>query len=88
MEIAITKISSKGQIVIPAEMRENLSEGDKLLVIQNENQFILKKADTISKNFKEDIEFAMRTEEAFKKYLKGEFIKMDFDKFIEKAKKW
>ena len=87
MEIAITKMSSKGQIVIPAEMRKGLKEGDKLIVIREKDHLILKKATETEKNFEEDLLFAKRTEEAFKRYEKGEFIEMDFDKFIEKAKK-
>lgn len=88
MEIAITKMSSKGQVVIPAEMREGINEGDKLIVIQNKDQIILKKANKMDKKFKEDLEFARRTEEAWKRYEKGEFIEMDFDEFLEKTKKW
>ena len=39
-------------------------------------------------NLEEDLEFARRTEEAFKRYEKGEFIEMDFDEFLKEAKKW
>jgi len=88
MEIAITKLSSKGQVVIPAEMRRDLKEGDKLILIKNDNQVIMKKASRLDKQLREDIEFARRTEKALKKYEKGEFIEMDFDEFIKKAKKW
>ena len=41
--ISITKISSKGQIVIPLNMRENIKEGDEFIIIKDENRFILKK---------------------------------------------
>ena len=37
---------------------------------------------------KEDKEFAKRTEEAWKRYEKGEFKTMDFDEFIKEMKKW
>jgi AbrB family looped-hinge helix DNA binding protein len=87
-EIDITRISSKGQIVIPFEMRKHLKEGDKLLIIKNGEQLILKKASEIDKNFSEDLEFAKRTEEAYKRHEKGDFVKMNFDKFIEEMKKW
>jgi len=86
--ISITKISSKGQVVIPQEMRKNLIEGDKLVVMQNKDQIILKKVDDFSKNLEEDLEFAKRTEEAWKSYERGEFKEMDFDDFIEEMKKW
>lgn len=88
MNIAITKMSSKGQVVIPAEMREDIPEGEKLVIIRNNDQIIMKKATALEKNLKEDLEFARRTEEAWKKYEKGEFIEMDFDDFLEEVKKW
>ena len=40
----MTKMSSKGQVVIPQELREDFNEGDKLVVIRNNDQIILKKA--------------------------------------------
>jgi len=88
IDISITKISSKGQIVIPQSMRAGLKEGDKLVVIRNNDQIILKKADKFSKNFEEDMEFAKRTEEAWKRYERGEFIEMEFDDFIKEMRKW
>ncbi len=41
-----------------------------------------------NKKLKEDLEFARRTEEAYKRYEKGEFISMPFDKFLKELKKW
>jgi len=86
--ISITKISSKGQIVIPQEMRENLEEGDKMVIIKNGSQLILKKMDDFDKNLKDDLEFAKRTEEAWKRYDKGEFVSMDSKEFLKELKKW
>jgi len=43
MNIAVTKMSSKGQVVIPSEMRKGIKEGDKLLIIRNNGQLIMKK---------------------------------------------
>ena len=88
MDVAITRMSSKGQIVIPAEMRTDILEGDKLLLIQNDKQIILKKASDLDKNMAEDIEFAKKTEEAWKRIEEGKGIKIDFDDFVEKMKKW
>jgi len=88
MEFAITKMSSKGQVVIPVEMRENIREGDKLIIIQNDSQLIMKKMDTLDKTFTEDIEFARRTAEAWKRYEKGEFKSKTSDEFLKELKKW
>ena len=88
VDVSITKMSSKGQIVIPLEMRKDIKEGDKLLVIRNGKQIIMKKASDMEKNLEEDLEFARRTEEAWKRYEKGEFISLSEDKFLEELKKW
>ena len=88
MNINITKMSSKGQIVIPADMRKGIKEGEKIIIIQNGNQLILKKAKEFDKNLEEDLEFARRTEGAIKKYEKGEFIQMSGDDFLKGIKKW
>ena len=45
--ITVTKISSRGQIVIPADMRKDLKEGDKLIVIRKGDEIILKKPQKI-----------------------------------------
>ena len=87
MEVEIIEMKSKGQICIPSEFRDDIKEGDKLIIIKNDGQLILKKADFI-KGLEEDLIFAKRTEEAFKRYQKGKFIEMDFDEFIEEARKW
>ena len=81
-------MSSKGQIVIPKEMRKGIKEGEKLIIIQNGKQIILERAKDLDENFEEDLEFARRTEEAWKRYEKGEFIEMDYDEFLKQARKW
>jgi AbrB family looped-hinge helix DNA binding protein len=88
MDVAITKMSSKGQIVIPAEMREGIDEGEKILLIKNDNQIILKKASSLSKSLEEDLAFARRTEEAMKRIEDGKGTRMDFDEFMEEINKW
>jgi AbrB family looped-hinge helix DNA binding protein len=44
MIIDTTKMSSRGQVVIPLDMREGIKEGDKLIVIRKDNEIILKKS--------------------------------------------
>ena len=88
VEISMTKMSSKGQIVIPIEMRNGIKEGDKMVAIRNNNQIILKKTNEFGKNLKEDLEFAKRTEDALKRIESGKGIKMNFDDFIKEMKKW
>ena len=88
MDVAITKMSSKGQVVIPAEMRTDIQEGEKLIIIQNEDQYIMKKATKFDKALTEDLEFAKKTDEALKRIGEGKGTKMEFDDFMDEMKKW
>jgi len=88
VEVNMTTVSAKGQVVIPQNFRDDFKEGDKLLVIKSEGRLIMKKATEFDEQLKEDLEFAKKTEEAWKAYDRGEFKTMEFDDFIEKMKKW
>ncbi|HLD02319.1 MAG TPA: AbrB/MazE/SpoVT family DNA-binding domain-containing protein [Candidatus Nanoarchaeia archaeon] len=88
INLGITKMSSKGQIVIPADMRKDFKAGDKLIVIQVKDQMLLKKASAFDKKLAEDLEFARRTEEAYKSYERGEFKTMSAKDFLKKLKSW
>ena len=88
VEIDTATMSSKGQIVIPANMRKDIKEGDKFLIIRNESSFLLKRANDLDEKFKEDLEFSRRTEEAWKRHDRGEFKTMKFEDFVREMKKW
>ncbi len=88
VEIETATISSKGQIVIPANMRKGIKEGDKFLIIKDNSSFLLKKADDLDENFKEDLQFARRTEDAYKRHERGDFKTLSVDKFLEELEKW
>jgi len=86
--IDITRMSSKGQVVIPMELRRGLKEGDKLVVIRNKDQIILKKAEDFEKNIEKDLEFAKRTEEAYQRIEAGKYISIDSENLFEEMSKW
>jgi len=44
MQIDTTKMSSRGQIVIPLDMRKDINKGEKLIVIRKDDEIILKRA--------------------------------------------
>ncbi len=44
MIIDTTKMSSKGQVVIPLDMRKDIQEGDRLIIIRKNDEIILKKS--------------------------------------------
>jgi AbrB family looped-hinge helix DNA binding protein len=86
--IGVTKMSSKGQVVIPADMREDFREGEKIIVFRNKKHIMLRKASDVDEKMVEDLEFARRTEEAWQRYDRGEFIEMDYKDFLKELDKW
>ena len=88
MDVSLTRVSSKGQVVIPVEMRDEFNEGDKLIIIRDGGRLVLKKVDELSEDLKDDLEFAKRTEEAWKRYDKGLFIETSEEEFLELLNKW
>ena len=54
MDLGITRVSDKGQIVIPKEVRDNMGlvEGIKLLVISDGDSIILQKVQLVEDKWK------------------------------------
>lgn len=44
MQIETTKMSSRGQVVIPLDLRKDINEGDKLIIIRKGDEIVLKKS--------------------------------------------
>ena len=88
MDVALTKMSSKGQVVIPLKMRKGLVEGENIILIKEGERIVLKRATDLDKQLKEDLEFAKRTEAALERLEKGKGVKMDFDALLEEMKTW
>ncbi len=81
-------MSSKGQVVIPQDMREDIKEGEKLVVIKNDKQIIIEKMENFDKNLEEDLEFARRTEEAWKQIDEGKFTSYTHEEFLKELERW
>ena len=81
-------MSSKGQVVIPASMRTDLPEGERLLIIRDGERIILKSLTELEPALQEDILFAEKTEQAFEEYSKGTFTKKKAGDFIDEMKSW
>jgi AbrB family looped-hinge helix DNA binding protein len=88
MDVAITKMSSKGQVVIPASMRSDLPEGEKILIIKDGERIILKPLTDLKPALQDDILFAEKTEQAFEEYKKGTFIRKKEGEFIDEIASW
>ncbi len=83
----MTTMSAKGQVVIPKNLRGEIKEGDRLVVIKEDNTLLLKKATDFDEQLQDDLEFARRTEEAYKSYERGEFEESSAEEFLEELEK-
>jgi len=90
MDIAITRMSSKGQIVIPMELRKGIRKGEKLLILRNKKQLIIQRASGAKENFDEDLAFARRTDEILEQYERHpeKFITRSGGDFLKELEKW
>jgi AbrB family looped-hinge helix DNA binding protein len=86
MEFAITKMSTKGQIVIPSSLRKNISTGDEFLMVKDDERIILKSMSGLASDLKDDLVFAERVEKAWQDYDKGKFKAKSKDDFLKELK--
>lgn len=88
VDFAIAKVSTKGQIVIPSELRTGIKKGDEFLMVKDNGRIILKSVERLAADLKEDLIFAERTEKALRRYEKGHFKEMSKEDFLKELKKW
>ena len=86
MEYAIAKVSTKGQIVIPTSLRDNVETGDEFLMIKDEGRFILKSMKSLASNLRYDLAFAEEVEKAWQEYDQGKFIKKSKEDFLKELR--
>ena len=84
----LTKASSKGQIVIPTNVRKRLKikEGTAFAVSTKRNMIVLKKLDTKMKP--EDLKTLKLIEEAWKDVEEGRYKVYSKEAFFKELKKW
>ncbi len=63
--IKTIRVSEKGQIAIPIEIRERLDilQGDELVIVQNDQKLLIEKAPKISKKIKDDFKDILKYSE-------------------------
>jgi len=83
MVTAVTKVSAKGQIVIPKDLRErlNLKEGDTLLVYSTDSMLVIRKV------VKQETVLSIIAEPVRKKIKQLGITKNDISKAIEQARR-
>lgn len=84
----LTRVSSKGQVVIPAKVRKKmrLKEGSVLAVSAKKDMIVLKKIETKIKA--EDLRTLKLIEEAWEDIEKGRYKVYSKEAFFKELKKW
>ena len=70
-EVKTVKVSDKGQISIPLDIRESIGikQGDTLVLIQEEERILLQKSEPITKQIKDDFKYLIKqSEDVAKKF--------------------
>jgi len=81
-----TKLSTKGQIVIPEQIREGLEEGTSFIVMRQSNLIVLKKIEGLTKEEKAELE---DLDKIWKEIERGEYTKYEsVDSLLKDMKQW
>jgi len=94
MDMDITKLGERGQVVIPLDMRNHLKlkAGMKMLVIEEGGKLIFQPTNKIKQNIaeriREDIIDSRIAEKRLKEMESGEFIRQDADEFLKELEEW
>lgn len=73
MELTTVKVSEKGQIAIPSDVRKSagIKKGDVLIVIEDNGKILLQKAQRVAKKTKSEFEPLLKQSEAVAKKFWG-----------------
>ena len=86
MEAKIIKVTDKGQISLPVQMREsmNIEKGDELIIIRKNDKILIEKISTKTKEFEDDFSDLLKiSEESLKKLWDNKEDKI-WDIYLEK----
>ena len=81
----ITKLSTKGQIVIPESARKNLEIGTAFSVVRKGNLIVLKEVEGLTD---EEIKEMQELDKIWKEIDEGKATSKEFDDFIEEMESW
>ncbi len=94
MEMAISKMGERGQIVIPQEFREQLhiKKGEKFVVVSTGDKIILQqmkkmKAKTLERMYEDMVDLKL-ADEAMEEIKRGEYKSYTAEEYLKKMEKW
>ena len=87
MEIELTRMSSKGQIVIPLALRKKLAikDGEILAVSTKDDILVLKK---VENPLEDDLKTLDKIKEAWKEIEAGKYKKLASEDFLKEIAQW
>jgi len=87
MEIELTKISSKGQVVIPLAVRKRLAlkDGETLAVSTKDDIMVLKR---VKNPLEDDLRTLEEIKDAWKEIEAGKYKKLSSEDFLKEISKW
>ena len=87
MEIELTKMSSKGQVVIPLDVRRrlNLKDGETLAISTKDDLVVLKK---IKNPLEDDLRTLEEIKDVWNEIESGKFKKMSGADFLKEIETW
>ena len=80
-----TTVTTKGQIVIPEQLRKDLDVGTAFVVTKKDNLIILKKVEGLTKEERKEMK---ELDKIWKEIDRGECITQDADDFLKDLEKW
>lgn len=94
MEIEMSKIGERGQIVIPQEFRKelNVKTGEKILLFKTDSKIVLEPVKKLKarvwQELKEDIIDAKIAEKRWEEIKEGKVVKQTKKEFLKDLEKW
>ena len=90
MDAAIVKISSKGQLVLPADMRlrSKMKMGSKVMLVQLGDSIVLKSLDVMGGDMDEEIDAMNAAAAGWKEIEAGHAKKVSKEQFLSELKSW
>ena len=70
------------RVSIPEELIKRFKGGEILVAVRDDNKLVLEEVKAIDEQLLEDLEFARRTREAWKRYENGEFRTLSVDELL------
>ncbi len=81
----VTKLSTKGQVVIPESVREGMEAGTAFVVTKTNNMIILKEVEGLTEEEKKELK---ELDKIWKEIDSGKCDTYNVDEFFEKFKEW